>query len=96
MKRIIALAALATMTAGAATVTAHADGDDRRILTAPRGEWMSMAEMSSRLEAKGYTIREIDIDDGYFDVELIDENGRRVDADFHPVTGEVLDWDHDD
>jgi len=40
---------------------------------------------------KGYTVNEIEVDDGAYEVELIDKrNGTRIEAHVHPATGELL------
>jgi hypothetical protein len=62
----------------------------------PRAEWMSIADLAAKLEAQGYTIREIEVERGAYDVELTDGNGMKVEAYLHPVTGEPLPRGDDD
>ena len=75
----------------AALATAASDDDGRRFADMPpRAQWMSIADLAAKLEAQGYTVREIDTDDGVYEVEMTDANGMRVEAYLHPVTGEPL------
>ena len=58
---------------------------------------MSLAEIATMLEAQGYTVREIELEHGRYDVEMTDGKGLRVEAYLDPVTGAVLpDRDDDD
>jgi uncharacterized membrane protein YkoI len=41
-------------------------------------------------------LREIEMEHGRYEVEMIDANGMRVEADLDPVTGEVLPYRDDD
>ncbi|APZ51182.1 PepSY domain-containing protein [Salipiger abyssi] len=56
---------------------------------------MSIAEISTMLEEQGYTVHEIELERGRYDVEMTDARGMRVEAYLNPVTGEVLPY-HDD
>lgn len=57
---------------------------------------MSIAEISTMLEGQGYTVREIELERGRYDVEMIDGKGMRVEAYLNPVTGEVMPYRDDD
>ena len=39
------------------------------------------------LEGQGYTVREIELERGRYDVEMIDGKGMKVEAYLNPVTG---------
>lgn len=56
----------------------------------PQGQWLSIAEISAKAAALGYQVREIEIDDGCYEIHAIDRNGIRVEAYLHPVTAEVV------
>jgi hypothetical protein len=96
MRKTLLTAAALAAAAGAAL--ASDDRDERRapIVDAPRAEWMSVSELAQSLEAKGYVIREIDVERGAYEVEGTDANGLRVEAYVHPVTGEILPYGDDD
>lgn len=70
------------------------DGASHR-LSVPADQWLSPAQTVEKLTAQGYRVREIEADDGVYEVELIDRNGVRIEVDVHPATGEFLP-DHDD
>ncbi|RBI70904.1 PepSY domain-containing protein [Roseovarius sp. TE539] len=57
---------------------------------------MSIAQIATMLEGQGYTVREIELERGRYDVEMIDAKGMRVEAYLDPVTGEVLPYRDDD
>ncbi|RBI83787.1 PepSY domain-containing protein [Rhodosalinus halophilus] len=103
-RTILFTAALATATALFAVGVQASDDDARRFGDMPpRAEWMSVADLAQKLEAQGYTIREIDTEYGVYEVEMTDPNGMRVEAYLHPVTGEPVqrrardrDWGDDD
>lgn len=95
-RTILFTAALATA-AGLFALGAQASDDRARLENPPpRSEWMSIADLSAKLEAQGYTIREIEAERGAWDVEMTDANGMKVEAYLHPVTGEPLLYGDDD
>ena len=57
---------------------------------------MSIAQIATMLEEQGYTVREIELERGRYDVEMIDANGMRVEAYLDAVTGAVLPYRDDD
>lgn len=57
---------------------------------------MSIAGIAAHLEAQGYTILEIEMEHGVYDVELADPNGMRVEAYLDPATGEAMPREFDD
>jgi hypothetical protein len=59
-------------------------------LNVPKDQWLSAGQISEKLAAQGYKVHEIEVDDGAYEVELIDKNGTRVDAHVHPATAEIL------
>ena len=76
---------------------AMADGDDRRDRDddMPRDGWMSLVEVAEQLESQGYTPYEIEIDDGAYEVTMVDGQGMVIEAYIDPVNGEPLNrrWD---
>ena len=55
-----------------------------------RADWISIADLATRIEAMGYRIREIEVERGLYDVDMIDANGMRVEGYFDPMTGEQV------
>jgi len=93
---LIATATAAAFALGGAGIAAASDDDgyrDDRLglrVDAPRAEWMSIGDVAAKIESMGYTVREIEVDDGVYEVEGFDANGLKVEAYVHPVTGEIL------
>lgn len=96
MKNATLFATAAAIAIGAFVITAQASEGKLLEGIPATGERMSISEVVSKLEAEGYSVDEIEFDDGYYDVDLHDANGRDIDADIHPVTGKVLEWEIDD
>ena len=84
MKSQLAIAAM-----GLALGASAAFADDNR-LNVPRDQWMSPAQITDKLSAQGYTVREIESDDGAYEVELTGKDGVRVETHVHPATGEIM------
>ena len=88
-----ALMGATLVTAGIATADSDRDsdwGDDR-----PGEDWMSVTELAQSLEQRGYIPYEIEIDDGAYEVRMVDEQGMLIEAYINPTTGEPLQrrWD---
>lgn len=56
----------------------------------PRDNWMSLTELAQQLENQGYTPYEIEIDDGAYEVRMVDPQGMMIESYFNPTTGEPL------
>lgn len=94
MKTLLLTAALA---AALFAPAAHADDDDdRRCGNVALKDWMAESEIRSRATAMGIDVREVDIDDGCYEVEGRNGDGRRLEIRFHPRTGEQVSIDGDD
>jgi hypothetical protein len=52
----------------------------------PREGWKSQDELKKMLVAQGWDVRRIKEDGGCWEVYAVDEQGKRVEAYFHPVT----------
>jgi uncharacterized membrane protein YkoI len=57
---------------------------------------MGIVEVATMLEAQGYTVREIELERGRYEVEMINAEGMRVEAYLDPVTGKVLPYRDND
>lgn len=89
--------AIAIGIAGAAAIgsPAMADDDDRRTARSPQAG-LSIGDVYQRLTADGYTrIEEIERDDGKYEVEARDSQGRQVELDIDAQTGRILEVEHD-
>lgn len=76
--------------AGLALSASVAFADAANRLNVPRGEWLSVAQVTEKLQAQGYTVREIESDDGAYEVELTSKDGLRIETHVHPATGEIM------
>lgn len=94
MKKLMITAVLAT---AAMTSMAHADDrHDRRCGNVQIDKWMSEAQIRDRATSLGIEVREVDIDDGCYEVEGRNKDGRRIEVRFNPETGEQVSIDGDD
>ncbi|MGE0628286.1 MAG: PepSY domain-containing protein [Hyphomicrobiaceae bacterium] len=52
--------------------------------------WLSLDDVRSRLTAQGYRIREIELDDGLYEVEARNAEGRKVELKIDPRSGKIV------
>ena len=84
------VAALALFAAPAFASSDDRDDDDVRLGTdVPAADWLSVAEVATRLEAQGLRVSKVEADDGLYEVYFT-ENGERFEAKVHPATAEIL------
>jgi hypothetical protein len=74
----------------AAAMPAVADPAPGVRLNVPQADWLSPAQISEKLSGKGYRVTEIEVDDGAYEVDLVDKNGTKIEGHVHPATGELL------
>ena len=77
------LVLLATMLAAPAGATGLATCQ-----SGPESGWQPQETLQTQLQARGWQVRRIKIDGGCYEVYAIDEQGRKVESYFHPVTFE--------
>ncbi|NWN83555.1 MAG: PepSY domain-containing protein [Halomonas sp.] len=76
---------LLVTTALAATLTATmtlADDDCRDTVA----DWQPRDVLRQKLETKGWEVRRIKVDDGCYEVEGLDQDGNKVEADYTPAS----------
>ncbi|WP_162467627.1 PepSY domain-containing protein [Ketogulonicigenium vulgare] len=84
MKTLMKYAAVTALILGAGAAVAQTQ-------TRPAdGQWMSVAALAAKLEGEGYTLYEVERDDGVYEVKMIDAQGFRVEAHLDPATGDRL------
>lgn len=86
---LTALAAIAFLPAGAAL----ADDDE---CSAPRDRWQPRAAVMQLAEQNGWTVRDVETDDGCYEIEGRDSNGRQIEVKLDPATLRVIELDYDD
>ncbi|GGK29761.1 PepSY domain-containing protein [Salinarimonas ramus] len=91
----LAVPALAlALIAGPALASSDRDDDERRGSTIPAADWLSIGEITQRLEANGGRVTKVEADDGIYEVYII-EDGVRYEMSVHPRTAEVLHRERD-
>jgi hypothetical protein len=90
MQTYLILPALALSLAAVTPALAVDDVFGGNRLNVPRERWLSPEQIAQKLGEKGYTVREIEADDGAYEVEMVDKNGMRVEAHVHPETADML------
>jgi len=57
---------------------------------------MTIGAVAAKLESQGYSVRAIELDDGVYEVKVVDRQGARLKANLNPATGEpVAGWKND-
>jgi len=56
----------------------------------PRERWIPIDQAIRKAEELGYEVREVEPDDGCWEVEGFDKNGAKIKLYIHPTTGEVV------
>jgi hypothetical protein len=56
----------------------------------PTSGWRPEAELRQKISALGWKIRRIKEDGGCYEVYAIDQNGKRIEVYFHPLTLNVV------
>jgi hypothetical protein len=88
---IVPALALTALAAGGALAESSSPRVD-----VPRDQWMSVAQIAEHFTAQGYDVRSVEAEKGRYEIEAVDKDGRRMEIDAHPVTGEILKQERDD
>ncbi|MDF2370491.1 MAG: PepSY domain-containing protein [Rhizobiaceae bacterium] len=90
MKTILsAIALFAAIPVGAAM----ADSDDCNVSSS---NWQSREAVTRMASEKGWTVHELKVDDGCYELEGRDRGGRRIEVAIHPATLQVMDVEYED
>jgi hypothetical protein len=81
---VLASAATLGLVAPATADTRHNCSD------LPKSQWMSVEAITQKASALGYDVRRVKADGGCYEVYATDAKGARVEAYFHPGTGDVV------
>jgi hypothetical protein len=77
--------------AGAMFVPAFAQNAATTTTTTTPANWMTMEQVQTKLQAAGYRdFEKIERDTTKYEVKATDAQGRRVELDVDPVTGDIL------
>ncbi|MBN2760278.1 MAG: PepSY domain-containing protein [Rhodobacteraceae bacterium] len=87
-KTLTALALIALLPAGAALAS-----DDCH---SPRDQWQPREAALKVAEQNGWTVREFEIDDGCYEIEGRDSDGRLIDVSLDPATLQIVEMEFED
>ncbi|MBO1520461.1 PepSY domain-containing protein [Oceanisphaera pacifica] len=62
----------------------------------PAAQWQPRENLRKQLEAEGWTVFRIKVDDGCYEVKGRDPDGYRVEAEYSPATFELMEMERDD
>lgn len=86
---LTALALAALLPAGAAL----ADDDDCSV---PMSQWQPREAVMQKANENGWTVRKFEVDDGCYEIDGRDADGRRIEAKFDPATLQVVEMEYED
>lgn len=99
MRKFIAITAATTVAAGllaTAVLPAFASSnDDYECGRVASDQWMSIQEITAKVEALGYRVQKVERDDGCYEVYGLNDSGTRYELKLHPVSGEVVKLERD-
>ena len=72
------------------TALADDDCDD------PVANWQPRENLREKLEAEGWTVHRIKVDDGCYEVKGFDSNGVRAEASFAPASLMMMSWEREE
>jgi hypothetical protein len=61
----------------------------------PRAKWMPREAVRGKIEALGYQIRDFEVENACYAVEVHDKNGKELDLYVDPMTGKIVKIDED-
>lgn len=62
----------------------------------PMANWQPRDAVARLAEANGWTVRRIKIDDGCYEIDGRDADGRRIEVTVHPATLQVIEVEYED
>jgi hypothetical protein len=86
---LTALSLVALLPAGVAL----ADDDD---CSSSRSQWQPREAVLQLAQDNGWTVRELDVDDGCYEIEGRDGDGREIEVKLDPATLRVIETEHED
>jgi hypothetical protein len=62
----------------------------------PMADWKPRDAVAQLAEENGWTVRRIKIDDGCYEIDGRDTEGRRIEVTLHPATLQVIEIEYED
>ena len=62
----------------------------------PMADWQPRDAVQRLAEDNGWSVRRIKIDDGCYEIDGRDAEGRRIEVTVHPATLEVIEFEYED
>lgn len=62
----------------------------------PMADWQPRAAVARMAAENGWTVRRIKVDDGCYEIDGLDAQGRRVEVTVHPATLRVIEFEYED
>jgi hypothetical protein len=62
----------------------------------PMANWQPREAVARLADEKGWTVRRIKIDDGCYEIDGSDAEGRRIEVTVHPATLQVIEIEYED
>ncbi|MEC7764806.1 MAG: PepSY domain-containing protein [Pseudomonadota bacterium] len=76
-----------------APMTAQADDDDCFV---PMTDWQPRDVVAEHARQNGWTARRIKVDDGCYEIEGFDTDGREIEVKLHPQSLEIVEFEYED
>lgn len=64
--------------------------------TVPMADWQPRAAVQQMAEAQGWTVRRIKIDDGCYEIDGSDKEGRAIEVKVDPSTLAIMELEYED
>lgn len=90
MKKTLTTFAFLTILSASA---AFADDDDCFV---PMANWQPREVVAQMARGNGWTVRRIKIDDGCYEIDGRDAQGRQIEVTVHPQTLSVIEFEYED
>ena len=62
----------------------------------PMADWQPRDAVQRLAEENGWSVRRIKIDDGCYEIDGSDANGRLIEVTLHPATLQMIEFDYED
>lgn len=85
---------LAILTLAGACAAGPALADDDCLV--PMADWQPREAVARLAADEGWTVRRIKIDDGCYEIDGSDAEGRRIEVTVHPATLQVMEIEYED